>query len=89
MKTRYLEVTYRRGKPLAAYLYLPRKNGEKSCRTEEVVPGVLVDYGTDGTPIGIEIPTPGQLTLERFNEALAKVGLPALEPVDWSPLKAA
>lgn len=39
MKDRYLEVTFRKGKPLAAYLYLPRATGVKSARTEEAAPG--------------------------------------------------
>lgn len=52
MKERYLEVTFRKGKPLAAYVYLPRGAGIKSVRTEEAMPGVLVDYAAGGEPIG-------------------------------------
>lgn len=29
MKQRYLEVTFRKGKPLTAYLYLPRPTGTR------------------------------------------------------------
>jgi hypothetical protein len=35
MKERYLEITFRKGKPLAAYLYLPRRVGVKSARIVE------------------------------------------------------
>ena len=58
MKTRYLEVTFRKGKPLAAYLYLPREPGAKSARTELMGSGLLVDYQADGRPIGLEITAP-------------------------------
>ena len=58
MKDRYLEVTFRNGQPLAAYLYLPRVRTEKSVRTENAGPGLLVDYDVDGRPLGIEITDP-------------------------------
>jgi len=35
MRARYLEVTFRKGKPFAAYFYLSRNLGEKSVRTEK------------------------------------------------------
>jgi hypothetical protein len=35
MKDAYLEVTYRKGRPLAAYLYLPREPGVKIARSEK------------------------------------------------------
>ena len=41
MKQPYLEVTYRRGRALAAYLYLPRTDGEKSVRTRRAEPGLI------------------------------------------------
>ena len=41
MKSSYLEVTFRQGRPLAAYLYLPRKPADKSHRTEKVEPGLI------------------------------------------------
>ncbi len=34
MTERCLQITYRKGHPLAAYLYLPRSTNEKSARTE-------------------------------------------------------
>ena len=48
---RFLEVTYRQGKPLAAYLYLPRRSGDTSARVEPRGPGFLVDWTEDGRPI--------------------------------------
>ena len=37
-KGRYLEVIYRKGKPLAAYLYLPRRDGDTAARSEPFAP---------------------------------------------------
>ena len=55
MKTSYLEVTFRHGRPLAAYLYLPRLPTDKSHRTARAEPGLVVDFNRRGKPIGIEI----------------------------------
>ncbi len=52
---RFLEVTYRKGRPIAAYYYLPRQDGDRSTRTERVDGGLIVDYTADGRAIGIEI----------------------------------
>jgi len=89
MKDRYLEVTFRRGKPLAAYLYLPRPPRARSVRTQEAGPGLRIDYDASGRPLGLEITAPGQVTLEAVNGALGGLGLPPLGPEELAPLKAA
>jgi len=43
MKNTYLEVTFRHGRPLAAYYYLSRRPGEKSYRTAKAEPGLVID----------------------------------------------
>lgn len=86
MKDTYLEVTFRKGKPLAAYLYLPRPPGAKSGRTEVVSPGLLVDYSADGVPIGLEITAPRRVTADDVNEALRRLGLSPLAPEDLKPI---
>ena len=73
MKRRYLEVTFRNGKPLAAYLYLPRNPDDVSVRTVRDGSGLLVDYAADGRAIGIEIPSPGSIRLETLNQVLASL----------------
>ena len=88
MTHRYLEITYRQGKPLAAYLYLPRQAGDKSVRVEPHGRGYLVDWTEDGRPIGIEMPAPSQVTLEGLNDVLAELRLDPLEPQEASPLVA-
>jgi hypothetical protein len=53
---RSLQVTYRKGRPFAAYLRLSHPTGEKSVRTQPSPDGLLVvDYGVTGRPVGIEI----------------------------------
>ena len=86
MSHRYLEITYRNGKPLAAYLYLPRHGADKSVRVEQHGQGYLVDWTEDGRPIGIEMPYPSQVTLEQLNDVLAGLHLAPLAPDEVSPL---
>ena len=89
MKRPYLEVTFRKGRPVAAYLYLPRPTGARAARTTEPRPGVLVDYSADGAPIGIEITDPAHAEAASINEVLSEVGAPSVELADLAPLRAA
>jgi len=89
MKGLYLEVTFRRGRPVAAYLYLPRQSGEKSSRTLKVEPGMVVDFGPSGNPIGIEITAPAKVTVADLNGVLSMLGLSPLEESELAPLRAA
>ncbi len=89
MKHRYLEVTFRHGRPLAAYLYLPRDPGDKSFRTSKADPGLIVDWNRSGKPIGIEITAPAQLTVAAINKLLDDLGLAKMEDSDLAPLRAA
>ena len=79
MHDRYLEITYRRGRPLAAYLYLPRGPGEKSLRGVREGHGLTVDIAEGDRPIGIEIVSPNDVSLAMLNDVLAKYSLPLLE----------
>jgi hypothetical protein len=87
--TRYLEITYRRGKALAAYLYLPREAGDISQRVEEIRAGYLVDRAADGRAIGIEMKSPRSVTLDDINAVLAELAMDPLESDDLAPLAAA
>lgn len=89
MNESYLEVTFRRGRPLAAYYYLPRGPKDRSYRTRRIEPGLVIDFRRDGTPIGIEILAPEKLTLAAFNRVLRGLGMPTLKRADLAPLKAA
>ncbi|WPL19278.1 hypothetical protein Thiowin_04395 [Thiorhodovibrio winogradskyi] len=89
MKSSYLEVTFRRGRPLAAYLYLPRISGDKSDYVVQMGSGLLVDYTTEGKPIGLEITAPAQVSIAELNNVLAALHVPTLTKEDIAPLLAA
>ena len=89
MTGRYLKVTFHKGKPLAPYLYLPRTGGAKVKRTAEAGQGLLVDFGPNETPIGIEITAPSAVTIADVNAVLAGLGLDSLPEAEWAPLRAA
>lgn len=71
MKHPFLEITYRKGKPVVGYLYLSETRPAERCRTEEVRPGVLVDIAQDGEVLGIEFLSPGSVTAEDL-QAIAR-----------------
>ena len=90
MTERSLQVTYRKGRPFAAYLHLSHATGEKSARTVATSDGLLVvDYNSDGRPVGVEMTAPQAVSLERFNELLASLGHPPLADHEFKPVKAA
>lgn len=89
MKESYLEITYRRGRPIAAYLYLPRASRDKSQRTEKAPGGLIIDYTRGGKPIGIEITAPGKATLAAVNRILKELDFPPITRADLAPLRAA
>jgi hypothetical protein len=85
-----LQVTYRKGRPFAAYLHLPHPTGEKSVRTKASLDGLLVvDYSPTGSPVGVEITAPHAVSLERLNQLLAQVGQVCLAEQDYKPVRSA
>nr|VFJ42539.1 MAG: Protein of unknown function (DUF2283) [Candidatus Kentron sp. DK] len=89
MKQAYLEVTFRRGRPLAAYLYLPRGKGDKSVRTEKAEPGMVIDFESGGRAIGIEMTAPNRVTAFHLNRLLTELGASPITGEDLAPLEAA
>ncbi len=90
MTERPLQVTYRKGRPFAAYLHLSHPTGEKSVTTKPSTDGLLVvDYGVTGRPVGIEITAPLAVPLERLNQLLADLGQAPLAEQDYKPVRAA
>jgi uncharacterized protein YuzE len=89
MNTAYLEVTYRKGKPIAAYYYLPQAEEQRSVRTGRVEAGLLIDFSKDGRPIGIEITAPAALSVAMFNRVLRDLGFPPVKRQEIAPLIAA
>jgi hypothetical protein len=90
MTERTLEVTFLQGRMFAAYLYLGRRAGQKSARTVPVDDGLMViDYGADGLPWGIEITAPFAVPLQRLNELLVQLGQLPLSEQESRSLQAA
>jgi len=89
MKDAYLEVTFRRGKPIAAYYYLPRRRGQKSHKSVRTDAGLIIDFNRYGKPIGIEITAPNLVSAAILNRVLKTLGLPLVRPSELQPLKAA
>ena len=89
MKQPYLEVTFRKGKPLAAYLYLPRQTGDRALHSELVDDVMVVDRAADNRPIGIELIDPAAVTMERLNHLLRELNQPTVQQSDLTPLYAA
>jgi hypothetical protein len=88
MNKPYLEVTYRQGKPFAAYLYLNRQPGDKAGATKREG-DLLVDYTADGRPIGIEFTRIGAVDLSAVNRVLEQAHQNTLSSNDLAPLTAA
>jgi hypothetical protein len=89
MSGAYLEVTYRRGLPLAAYYYLPRRPGDRACRTWRGPSGLLIDCTRRGRAIGIEITSPSTVSLAAMNRVLRDLGQRPIRRSELSPLLAA
>lgn len=88
MSKPYLEITYRQGKPFAAYLYLDRRPGDLAARSERHGTW-LIDFAPDGRAIGIEFTEVGQVDLAAVNQALVAHRQPEVQESDLQPLRAA
>ena len=82
-------MTYRNGKPVAAYIGLGRALGERCVRSEEVGPEIVVDFGADGRPLGIEVIDPISTTSDEIYGVFDTLGLRRPNPGALSPLTAA
>jgi hypothetical protein len=88
MRSSDLEVTFRHGRPLTAYLYLARSPGDRSDHVEQAGSGLQVDYTADGKPTGIEITAPAQVGIAELNRVLAALHAPSVTKEDIAPLRA-
>ena len=89
MNTLSLQITYRKGQPVAAYIYLAHAPGAKSARTEQVAPELLIDFAADGSPLGIEIVSPQAVSEAEILAAFDRLGVERPSAADLAPLKAA
>ena len=84
----YLEITYRHGEPVAGYLYLPRREGDRAVRSRKTDHGLVVDFAEDGRPIGIEITSPSAVSPAAVNSLLAELHQETLTQEELAPLLA-
>jgi hypothetical protein len=70
-------------------IYLARRPGQRSARTEQVSPGLLIDYAADGTPLGIEIVSPGEVAMDEILGVFDRLGLGRPAASELAPLRAA
>lgn len=84
-----IQVTYRKGRPFAAYIYLRHRPGGKAVRTEEIGNDLLVDFGHEDEPMGIEVVNPEAVRIEEILSVFDSLGLVRPDPIELGPLQAA
>lgn len=89
MKLPYLEVTFRHGRPIAAYYYLPRAANQRCVGSRRLEPGLVIDFAADDQAIGIEITAPSVLSLQALNAVLRELGQAPASEADLAPMIAA
>jgi uncharacterized protein YuzE len=71
---RDLQVTFRNGRLMAAYLHLQKRDGLTVAHSRRTGDGMIVDLAPDGTAIGIEFVAPSKVSLSGINQLLQSVG---------------
>lgn len=87
--TSELSITFRKGKPLVAYLALVRLGERKVVTTERLRPGVIVDVGANGEPVGVEFTEPSLVTQADIAAVVERLHAPSSLARDLQPLVAA
>ncbi|HEX8339651.1 MAG TPA: DUF2283 domain-containing protein [Tepidisphaeraceae bacterium] len=87
MKKPSLQITYRNGKPFAAYLYVGGGD-RKVAKSRERGP-VVIDFDADGNVLGVELHTITAATVEELKKELAAFRFNELSDNDLKPLLAA
>lgn len=85
MTTPYLEVSFRHGRPFAAYLHCaaPRP----SAVSRPLGRGLILDLDADGVVLGLEVTDPQHVHVADITAALAPYGVDISE-IDLVPLAA-
>ena len=88
MRTTLIQVTFLHGRPIVAYMQLSDATDRRASRTEELEPGLVVDFGRGGKPLGLEIIDPPRTTLAAVNRVLRKLKRGKVTSRDLKPLHA-
>ena len=83
-----IQVTFRKGRPLAAYLRI-QGSRTKVRRTKKITSSLLLDFDVRGTAVRLEILAFDARTLARINKILVSLGHAALPKSELAPLRAA
>lgn len=86
MSSTFLQVTFLRGRPIVAYYPLSDARNRRARRTEELEPGLVVDFGRSGEPLGVEIVDPPRTTVAAMNRVLRKLKRGKVTSRDLKPL---
>ena len=89
MMDTYLQVTFRKGRPFAAYYYLERRRRARSHHIKVAAPGLIVDFDRAGRPLGIEILDPRRVKIAKLNSVLRSLGCDGLSRAESNALHAA
>jgi hypothetical protein len=88
MSSPMIEITFRKGRPLAAYLHLSSAR-RKAHATRKLAPSLVGDFDKRGSLLGLEILAFDTVTVSRINEVLVSCGCHALAAKELAPLHAA
>lgn len=83
----HIDVVFKKGRPVAAFLNLRADVLGRSHRTVPLRPTITAHYDVSGLPIGLELALPWDGSLTELNDALREVGGGALEAVDVIALR--
>lgn len=83
--TPYLEISFRRGKPFAAYLHCSAPRPAASSR--QIGAGMIADLDAAGTVLGLEITDPQHTTASAITAVLVPLGID-VSRLDLAPLAA-
>jgi uncharacterized protein YuzE len=84
-----LQITYRRGRPFAAYIYFDAAKHALVERSEEIAPEIVVDYDSDSNPVGVEIVSPEATGVDEILGVFDRLGITRPELTELDPLVAA
>lgn len=84
-----LQITYRRGRPSAAYIYFDAAKHARVERSEEIAPEIVVDYDSDSNPIGVEIVSPDSTGVDEILRVFDRLGITRPDSSELDPLVAA
>ncbi len=86
----FLEAWYREGRVEYAYLHVCRKLGESTrISSLEADPEMVLDFNERRELVGIEMLSPGKVTIDAVNRVASENGLPPVAPIHLKPLRAA